>query len=642
MPVIDIATNKLDHLMFQGLNFEPMHQKADPQRLEFQASITIFPSGITYWSYLGQSIYNHHIYWDNLVAGCPDPSLTGEMERCDALALDMSGAHIHIGGSYFYGFQLWHSQWDLSDDSAVVIPVFQGGPFEMVNNYLACAGICVYAPDDIETTADVHDWTLRRNTIETPDKYWKPSGPLLSQGFYFSQRHRIEWKHIHRELNDGNIFTGGWVWNNNAAGFCYCTRSSNAQTGVQSLADNLVTGFEPSATAHGWMFNDLHVGDLVYFSSSFNGASGACASIVGKIYTVNKVTDFTHISITPGTGCKGSGLARIMRLNSSSASISDILIRNQTWLHNPTDLVWLGHDSYPNAIGSVLQRVKLSNNLSVGLDGRRAGRGPFFANPDGAPAGSHLNLGEGGEDLQESHETVIGRTKDSHIAMDYGNGGASQASGLKMTDNIFEYFPGGAAWTDGVAYGKAFLDREWVGTTPAYKLEQNVILRQGGCGGGYQWDPCAPPPGPLPFGPYPSGVLWYDTRSGPFPFINAAEGNYRLKPSSLYGKSGKYRATDGSDIGVDMDALEAAQGNVSNVRASDIGPATATIGFLAPDATGCPVMWSSDKWATSTMASNNGGQRIQNVHLTGLPPQAAIQYQVVCVVMQPTGTFNTP
>src|SRR5205823_1282081 len=142
---------------------------------------------------------------------------------------------------------------------------------------------------------------------------------------------------------------------------------------------------------------------------------------------------------------------------------------------------------------------------SVGLDGTRVGRGQYYTTPTIAPAGSHLNLGEGGEDLQVTHETTIGRKVSTFLAMDFGNGGASQASGLKMTNNIFEYLATGPGWTDGVAYGKAMLDREWTdlgGTVPSYTLAQNVILRRGGCGGNstYPQDPCAGPP----WGPYPS------------------------------------------------------------------------------------------------------------------------------------------
>lgn len=655
MPVIDVASNGLDHLMFQGLNFEPMHLKADAKLTQYIYDPTHTASGSIYWSFVGQTIYNHHIYWDNIVAGCPDPSLSGEIERCDSFALAMDGSHIHIGGSYLYGYQIFQSLQNFTfdgvtmDDSAVVIPVFQGGPLELLNNYIECAGICVYASADENSTTETHDWTLRRNTIESPDKYWKESSPLLAQGFYFSQRHRSERKMMHREEDDGNIFIGGWATLNNAAGYCLCSRTTASETGVSAIADTVVTGYVPTAVSHGWMFNDVQAGDLVHFinqgGTPFAGASGACAAITGKLYTVTAVTDALHISISPGTGCNaGPILAYLQRVNTSSGSIRDIHIHNQTWLNNPTDLVWLGHDSNPGSVGAVLQRVKLANNLSIGVDGTRVGRGQYFVYPSTAPTGNHLNLDEGGEDFQEIHETVYGRTLATHMVMDYLSGGASAASGLVLRDNITEYLAGtgATAFTDSIAYGKAFFDREWIGTNPAYTLAGNVILRPGGCGGAFpSGDPCAGPPGPAPFGPYPSGFRWFDTTLATFPYFSAAQNNYRLRPSSAYASGGAIHATDGTDVGVDMDALEAAQGKVSNVRAFDVGSTTATIGFLAPDAVGCPVDWSVDNWATSSRVSHSGGERVQNVVLTGLPPHSTVQYRVVCVVVQPVGTFST-
>jgi hypothetical protein len=318
-------------------------------------------------------------------------------------------------------------------------------------------------------------------------------------------------------------------------------------------------------------------------------------------------------------------------------------------------MVWLGHDSDPGGVGAVLQRVKLDNNLSIRPDGTRVGRGQYYLYPSTAPTGNHLNLDEGGEDFQEIHETVTGRTIATHMVMDYANGGASAASGMVLRDNITEYLAGtgGPAFTDGLAYGKAFFDHEWIAASPAYTLTRNVILRPGGCGGAFpSGDPCAGPPGPAPFGPYPSGFSWFDTSRGTFPYSSAAQNNFRLSSCTTvvagtctanpYTSGGTTHASDGTDAGVDQDALEAAQGKVSNVRAFDIGSTKATVGFLAPDAVGCPVMWSSDNWVTSAMVSNSGGQRVQNVMLTGLPPHSTIQFQVVCVVMQPAGTFTTP
>ena len=63
-------------------------------------------------------------------------------------------------------------------------------------------------------------------------------------------------------------------------------------------------------------------------------------------------------------------------------------------------------------------------------------------------------------------------------------------------------------------------------------------------------------------------------------------GDYRLLPSSPY----KAHATDGKDVGADIDALEAAQGKVAIHNASPgADGSSATVTFLAPDTQGCPV-----------------------------------------------------
>jgi hypothetical protein len=121
--------------------------------------------------------------------------------------------------------------------------------------------------------------------------------------------------------------------------------------------------------------------------------------------------------------------------------------------------------------------------------------------------------------------------------------------------------------------------------------------------------------------------------------------NMRLKYNSPY-ISGAKASADGLDIGVDMDALEAAQGKVSNVHTHHTTSTSTIVGFLAPDAFGCTVDWGTSNFPSGTgtfsRVTNAGGQRVQNVALTGLPAHANIYYRVNCAVQQPVSTVQLP
>ena len=95
-----------------------------------------------------------------------------------------------------------------------------------------------------------------------------------------------------------------------------------------------------------------------------------------------------------------------------------------------------------------------------------------------------------------------------------------------------------------------------------------------------------------------------------------------------------------------MDALEAAQGKVSNVHTYATTSTSTTIGFLAPDSFGCTVDWGSTNFVSGsgsyTRVANAGGQRVQNVPLSALPAHSLIYYRVNCAVQQPTGSLKLP
>jgi hypothetical protein len=646
LPVIDLATNSPNYLMFQGLSFEPMKLKTDASALQFQFSPANNAVGTTYNSFIVQSEQTHHIYWDNILGVCPDPDPAdpnGVMVSCFQFGTTMNGNHWHVGGSYFAGFQIYAARTALYDGMAGVFFMYHTGPHEFINNYIAGSGILVYYPDDDASTSWATDLTFKRNTLETPDKYWMFSPHWLGKGMYWSQRHRFETKRLRRGWLDGNIFKGGWVWNNNASGICLCTRGGAYGAQIKAINGSTISTFQFNAANHGYQL-DLAPGDLVALNNT--NYTLPCPEIANQIYTVQSVSkDKLTITVSPSTGCNSTGngyasAGAIVGINRDSNNDSDILISNNTWINNPQDIYSLGHDSYPGAgtsgiVSTIQRRIKVNNSLSIGTDGGRLGLGAYCqaarlidCNPAFAPSGSHLTFLDGHEDLQFTHNSVVARTMGQHFAYAPTFG---LASGLKMQDNIIASAPtegGYGVWTaQGTYFGEDVLAHSFFGLTPAYQASGNVVIRAGG-GASLSY-------------PMPSGTHFWDTGSGAFPFFDASA-DFHVTSTSDYSSGGTARATDGLDQGVDLNALIAARGDVLNVRAFNITSSSATVGFLAPDSMGCRVDWSTDNFATYTSVADAGGSRVRSITLVGLPANSVIEYRVNCAAMQPSGTFSTP
>ena len=133
---------------------------------------------------------------------------------------------------------------------------------------------------------------------------------------------------------------------------------------------------------------------------------------------------------------------------------------------------------------------------------------------------------------------------------------------------------------------------------------------------------------------------------GWFSFKGSEKDAFRLKGNSPFAADGPMRASDKTDLGVDMEGLRAAQGAVSQVDtpAHEITASSAVVAFRAPDSQACPVDFSETDQTlirSFTRVSDAGGDRNRKVTLSGLHPNTNYYYRINCAARQPTGQFKT-
>jgi hypothetical protein len=101
--------------------------------------------------------------------------------------------------------------------------------------------------------------------------------------------------------------------------------------------------------------------------------------------------------------------------------------------------------------------------------------------------------------------------------------------------------------------------------------------------------------------------------------------------------------TNGKSVGVNLNELQAAQGNVALIGAVPNGT-SATISFVAPDSQSCPIDYSfSDPniIGGATRVADPGTGRVRLVNLGGLMPKRLYYFRVNCATQQPTSRIQT-
>ncbi len=330
---------------------------------------------------------------------------------------------------------------------------------------------------------------------------------------------------------------------------------------------------------------------------------------------------------------------------------SDIRVESNTLMHGPGSFLIGG----PQEAGSALQttpeaRLLLRNNLAWDIDGRYCVKGGGFA----CPTQGWFVQGLPGEDSVFDHNTVLinAATSGTPVLLYAGD---MAVEGVQVTNNFIVSeqrlysLSGYFTSTDScvtATQGEGIANCKF---TPSYVWAGNVFVGSGVTAAQIQsaWPHHVTYPNGQPMNYFignQSGnvpdVGWFSFN----PSNPTAGGNFRLKRN--YCASCGQAATDLRDVGVDVDALEAAQGVVTlnGVPASSVTSTSATVVFVAPDSAGCTVDYGSTDPAVATQftrASDAGGARVRNISLSGLSATTLYYYRVNCAVQQPMGQFRT-
>jgi hypothetical protein len=336
---------------------------------------------------------------------------------------------------------------------------------------------------------------------------------------------------------------------------------------------------------------------------------------------------------------------------------SDIQISNNTCANSGSTVTMEGWSLYQYGPGNPQQRIWIYNNLFLNNNGWLSSGSPY----ENIAQGRGIRIG-GDESVTVNHNTFYGQAGTGSSSIEIA---LILSGGLDIENNIFSY--SAASAVNGFGYdtqggatsspvpadntqGSALLSYlnattfannvflgTWSNDNPSSLVEMTSA----------QVSTAAAlyPPNTW----FPSGSSLANRTANVFWFTpggyGTGTGDYRLNHQSPYTSGGLNHASDGYDVGADLDKLDAAQGKVSNVHVFGLSSSGATVGFLAPDGFGCSVDYGTANFpggsGTWTRVLNPGGQRVQNATLTGLNATTTYHYRVNCGVVQPTGSFTT-
>jgi hypothetical protein len=464
------------------------------------------------------------------------------------------------------------------------------GPFSFLNNYFEGTGLTGLFATDGAIVDPVGIW-FRQNSFVWLQKY--RTGSTNSNNLQYRNRNGPEAKHGREIKFDGNVVSQNWA------------------------------GISAGGPA------------ILFHSGANNGTTGT----VG------------------GTGYPGY-------------TVQDVDITNNTCLSSATCFE-IGNNSANNLTPiPAAARLRVQNNLMANINGFIQNDGNSGNSGNGGASGYAMQFDGPIEDLIVDHNTIYdNRGIGSYF---FHVVGTSFVEGCQFTNNFI--------WANGNQFmftseagavgpivpsiggtGISFLN-SWCTSdpgTPGAIVKNNVAVPyytnftnllaptgfvdpQSVCssvgGGTISGDNC------------PGGLFTTVLNHGSAPgnlaqirFTSPTLSNWKLLYNSPF-ISGQHQTTDGTDVGVDMNALLTAQGAVGIPTVTGIGPTGATIRWWAYDGTiACAVDYAATPNDPSTQT---GGGRLtasignsQSVTLSGLTATTQYNYRVLCPVNQPTGSF---
>lgn len=199
------------------------------------------------------------------------------------------------------------------------------------------------------------------------------------------------------------------------------------------------------------------------------------------------------------------------------ATVEDVTIRRNVVRHAGGGVNILGRDANPSGR---TRRLRIEDNLFYDIDADRWGG-----------TGAFVLIGDGPADVSIEHNTVV---QSGNILMAYGGSrdAPEPIAGVVFRNNLVRHNSYGVIGDDrGV--GMDTLDAYFPG----------IVFSTNGIAGGESRR-------------YPAGNHFVDEREFESQFVNAARGDYRLRPNSRFRKA----ASDGRDLGADVQAIMQALG----------------------------------------------------------------------------------